>query len=95
MDQEKQAAIIKYLAENFSGCKIEQEHDFDREAQTFKIFRPNGTLFLKVGDEFVGDNSAPEILRLFDLWCLPKVLGKEKELGVLVTQRGLQSFRRG
>jgi hypothetical protein len=95
MNVEKHAAINKYLAENFSGCEIEQRHDFDRGAQTFKISVFNDTLLLKVADEFVGDNGTPEILRLFNLWCLPEVLGKEKELGVLVTQRGLESFRRG
>lgn len=95
MHGEKHAAIISYLAENFQGCKIEQRHDFDREAQTFKISVPNDTLLLKVADEFVGDNNTPEILRLFNLWCLPEALGQEKEHGVLVTQRGLELFRRG
>lgn len=94
MHEKKHAAIISYLAEGFQNCKIEQKHDFDRGAQTFKIFVPNDTLLLKVADEFVGDNSTPEIIRLFDLWCLPVVLCKEKKLGVLVTQQGLKSFRR-
>lgn len=95
MREEKHAAINTYLAEKFPNCDIEQKHDFDRGAQTFKVHVADGTLLLKVGDEFVEDNSTPEILRLFNLWGLAEVLGKEKELGVLVSQRGLESFRRG
>jgi len=95
MRAEKHAAINKYLAEKFPGRDIEQKHDFDRGTQTFKLHVTDGTLLLKVGDEFIEDNSAPEILRLFNLWGLAEVLGKEKELGVLVSQRGLESFPRG
>ena len=95
MLEEKHAAIAKYLNENFPGLEIEQRHDFDRGAHTFKIHMPKGTLLLKVGDEFVADNDITEILRLFNLWSLKETLGKEKELGVLVTQRGLELFERG
>jgi hypothetical protein len=95
MNQEKHAAITKYLADNFPDCKIEQKYDFDRGAQTFKISMSKDALLLKVADEFVEDNGTPEILRLFGLWHLPEVLCKEKKLGVLVTQQGLELFRRG
>lgn len=95
MREEKHAAINKYLAEKFPDCDTEQMHDFDRGAQTFKLHVADGSLLLKVGDEFVEDNSTPEILRLFNLWGLAEALCKEKELGVLVSQHGLESFRRG
>lgn len=95
MRKDKHAAICNYLAEKFPGCNIEQKHDFDSRAQTFKLHVADGTLLLKVGDEFVDDNGTPEILRLFTRWGLPEVLGKEKELGVLVSQRGIESFLRG
>jgi len=95
MREEKHTAINKYLTEKFPGCDIEQMHDFDRGAQTFKLHAADGSLLLKVGDEFVEDNTTPEILRLFNLWGLAEVLCKEKELGVLVSQHGLESFRRG
>lgn len=94
MNQEKHVAIFKCLSENFPGCKIEQRHDFDRGAQTFKISEPNDTLLLRVADEFVDDNCPSEILRLFNLWHLPEVMSNEKKLGVLATRRGLESFRR-
>jgi glutathionylspermidine synthase len=94
MHQEKHAAISKYLAMKFQHSNIEQKHDFERGAQTFKIFVLNDTLLLKVADEFFKDNSTQEILRLFNLWDLSEVLSREKELGVLVTQQGLKSFSR-
>jgi len=93
MREEKHVAIDKYLAENFPGCDIEQKYDFDCRAQTFKVHIADGTLLLKVADEFVEDNVTPEILRLFNLWGLAKMLGKEKKLGVLVSQHGLEAFR--
>lgn len=95
MREEKHAAINKYLAEELPGCDIEQKHDFDRGAQTFKLYIAGGTLLLKIEDEFFEDNSTPEILHLFKFWGLAEVLGKEKELGVLVSQCGLKLFRRG
>lgn len=94
MREEKHAAINQYLTEKFSDCKIEQRHDFDRGAQIFKVHIPDDTLLLKVGDEFIDDNGTAEILRQFNLWALAEVLSKEKEFGVLVSQRGLESFRR-
>ena len=93
--KEKFGLIESYLKRKFPESTIEQKHDFDRGAQSFKVHLSDRTLFLKVGGEFTEDNSTEEILRLFDLWALAEVLGKETELGVLVTQRGLETFRRG
>ncbi len=87
--------IESYLKRKFPEATIEQKHDFDRDAQSFKVHLSDHTLLLKVGGEFTEDNSTEEILHLFDLWALAEVLGKETELGVLATQRGLQTFRRG
>lgn len=54
MHEEKYAAIKGYLAEKFPGGEIEQKHDFDRGAQSFKL-------------HIVDDSSTPEILRLFSI----------------------------
>lgn len=95
MKEEKFAEIAKHLSEKFPGCQVEQKYDFDRGAQSFKVHVPGGTLLLKVVEEFIEDNSVVEILRLFNLWALAENLGKEKELGVLVSQRGMERFQRG
>ena len=94
MNEQKYAVITAYLAEKFSGCPIEQKHDSSRMAQSFKIHVIDTTLLLKVSDEFVGDNDIPKILHLLNLWALAEILGKEKELGVLVSQGGLELFPR-
>jgi len=94
MSAEKYTAIKQYLAEHFPGCEIEERHDFDRGAQSFKIQVAGTTLLLKVGDEFVGDNDIAEIIRIFELGSIAEILGKGKNLGVLVTQRGVEPFNR-
>lgn len=95
MHEEKYAAIAQYLSANFTDCEIEQKPDFDRGAQSFKVHVPKATLLLKVGNEFVDDNDTAEILRLFKSWAIEEILSNEKELGVLVTQRGPEVFNRG
>lgn len=94
MSAEKHATILAYLYEKFPDAEVEEKHDFDLGAQTFKILLPKTTLLLKIGDEFVGDNSSAEILRLFNLWSLAEILGKDSKLGIFVTQKGLATFHR-
>lgn len=94
MSEAKLTAIQQYLAEKFPGQEIEQKHDFDREAQSFKVHVTGATLLLKVTDEFTADNDIPQILHLFNRWAMADVLSKDKKLGVLVSGRGLESFRR-
>lgn len=94
MNEQKHAAITTYLSEKFPDCLIEQKHDSNRKAQSFKVHVIGTTLLLKVGDEFVGDNDIPKILHLFNHWALAEILGKEKELGVLVSHDGLELFSR-
>lgn len=93
--KDKVTVIASYLKAKFPDSTIEQKHDFDQGAQSFKVDLADRTLLLKVGDEFTEDNSIEEIIRLFDLWALPEILEKETELGVLATQRGLETFSRG
>ena len=93
--EDKKAAIYAYLCEKFPNSEVEQKYDFNLGAQAFKIRLRDRVLLLKVGDEFVEDNAIAEILRQFNLWSLAEILGKETELGVLATQRGLETFRRG
>ena len=96
MSENPKFAVIKdYLKRKFPNSTIDQRIDFDRGAQTFKVIMTGNTLLLKVGNEFVSDNEAPEIVGLFDRWSLAEILEKETELGVLVTARGVETFRRG
>ena len=47
MREEKYAAIEKYLAESIANKGIEQKNDFDRSAQSFKVYVDNDSLLLK------------------------------------------------
>lgn len=87
MHGEKHAAISQYLSANFAGIGIEHKPDFDRDAQSFKVHLQNGTLLLKVGNEFIGDSDTAEILRLFESWDLKEVMTSEKERGILITRQ--------
>jgi len=78
VSQEKRNAIAKYLSDNMSGLQIEQKHDFDRGAQTFKVHAVDGSRLLKVSDEFISDNDILDILRRFDQWKLTDTLLREK-----------------
>jgi hypothetical protein len=93
--KKKFEAIESYLKKHFPDSTIKQKDDFDRGAQTFKVQLTDSTLLLKVGGELTEDYTLEEILRLFDQWTLADLLRKETELGVLVTRRGLETFRRG
>ena len=48
-----------------------------------------------MSDDFVDDNSIADILRRFDQWNLTEALMREKQLGILATDRGLETFDRG
>lgn len=91
---QKHAAIQQHLAGKFPECQIEQEHDFDRGAQGFKIDVADGSLLLKIADEFIDDNDISEILCRFDTWKLCDLLRNEQRLGVMVTENGPFNFER-
>lgn len=94
VSQEKCSAIAKYLSDNMAGLPIDKKHDFDRGAQTFKVHAVDGSRLLKVSDEFIGDNDILDILRRFDQWKLNDKLLREKQLGTLATEDGLETFDR-
>ncbi len=61
MNNAKHSCIEAYLSEHFAGSKIEQKHDFDLLAQSFKVHLPDDSLLLKVSDIFVSDNDEAHI----------------------------------
>jgi hypothetical protein len=94
MRLQKHAAVQQYLAGKFPECKIEQRYDFDRGAQGFKIDVADGSLLLKVADDFIDDNDITEILRRFDKWKLHHLLRNEQRQGIMVTENGPSNFER-
>lgn len=94
MREEKVQVVHGYLAQAFGNATIEYKHDFDLDAESFKVFWKGDVALLKVAGEFLDDNGEGEIHQFLNLCGLSDVLAKEKELGVLVTQDGLRTFER-
>jgi hypothetical protein len=96
MDNEKLTSIQQYLAGIFSDQEIEQNYDFDRGTQHFKIITPEGPLHLKITEEFIADHDIPEIIRRLNRWAVADALRESKHMkyGVLVSESGLRQFSR-
>ena len=94
MSEKKHEAIAQYLAEHIETHGIEQQHDFDMCAQTFKVHIPNDFLLLKVSDPFIDDREIPGILQQFKYWNLPALLMQASHQIVLVGNEGFQFLPR-
>jgi hypothetical protein len=91
---EKLAAIHSYLTRAFPGRFIEQRHDRERDAQSFKVHLERGTLLLKVGDAFVSDRAPDEIVAKLERWGVAAMLSRDRDTGVLVVTEGPSVFSR-
>lgn len=94
MEGKKLDIIRKYLANQFSGCAVEEKYDFDRCAQTFKIHVGRESLLLKVGENFFGDNDEKKIVDCLEEWKVANILRENKGLGIFVGNGGLKTFNR-
>jgi hypothetical protein len=94
VNDEKHAWIRDYLAEHFPGSEIEQKHDFDLGAQSFKVHLANYNLILKVSDDFASDNNEAAIALAFKRWDVPALLQQNSQRIVLITNDG-PLFRSG
>ncbi len=92
MSQEKCDAILAYLKEEFPGSDIEQANISDN--QHYRIPIGNGLLMLKVGIEFIDDNSQEEIINKIKDWGVSELLKKNSKLGILVTNAGPSIYQR-
>ncbi|MEX2327625.1 MAG: hypothetical protein WD558_07825 [Pseudomonadales bacterium] len=86
MDQEKCDAIERFLSDSFVGAKIQQADVYGDRG--FKIFDEADICILKVGREFIGDNSKESICKLLQEWQVIAYLKENQSFGVLVTQKG-------
>lgn len=80
--------------------RIEQKYDFNHDVQTFKVYvfeldLADGSRLLKVDKDFIDDNSIGDILSRFDQWKLGETLMRQKQLGILASRNGLETFVRG
>lgn len=84
MEETKLAAVRSYLQDEFPQAAIDENYDFDRCAQTFRIRKGKQSLLLKVGEEFLADNTAAAIRAHLDNWKVAALLVENIELGVFV-----------
>lgn len=94
MEELKLQVVREYLNTNFSGSKIDENYDFDRGAQTFRIRTDKNLLLLKVGEEFLSDNSEVKLLEYLINWEVASLLTENKELGILICNTAPISFSR-
>lgn len=56
-ERAKVDVITRYLERQFPGSVVEDQYDFDRGAQTFKVSRDHGHYLAKLDEEFLDDQS--------------------------------------
>lgn len=88
MNEAKHSCIEAYLSEHFPDSKIEQNHDFDLRAQSFKVHVPGDSLLLKVSDDFVRYNDEASLVASFRRWDVAALLKANSERIVLITSEG-------
>ena len=69
--EDKLNVIREYLRSEFETENIDDKHDFDREAQTFRI-DADRLYLITVAREFIDDNDSAEITRGKNLFFDPK-----------------------
>jgi hypothetical protein len=94
MDKSKLDSVKQYLQEEFADQEITDKYDFDLGAQAFKISADTGSLLLKVGENFVDDNDADQIVGMLIRWDVADLLRQHPEVGVLITSEGPESLER-
>jgi len=96
MDQQKQAAVIRYLHVHYPGREIEVREDFDRDAEAFKVHLDGGaTRLLKVSNQLIDDTPEDALAHLLDRMEAVELLECGKGQGLFVTSDGPKYFDRG
>jgi len=84
MDENKLDVVRTYLNGKFAGSTIDENYDFDRGAQTFRIRIGRDLFLLKVGEEFLSDNNEAQISSHLENWNVANLLRENKECGIFV-----------
>lgn len=94
VDDAKLQVVRNYLAREFPGAIIDDQYDFDRCARTFRIRIDKDSLLLKVGENFLDDNSDVQVGNHLQNWKIASILRENRELGIFVSNNPPVSFRR-
>jgi hypothetical protein len=90
MRQDKLAAIRRLIEAAFPTVNIEERHDFDLDAERFRIDASGEILLLKVSGVYLDDNAIANIEADFHRWRVLEELRRQRAL--LVTSAGSQAL---
>jgi hypothetical protein len=96
MDENQKGQVLQYLAAHFPDRQVDQQNDFDRDAESFKVHLDKGTLLLKISGEFLHDVPADVLGQRLDALNTAQELAKllDSGTGLFVTTKGLQGLTR-
>jgi len=93
-DQKKINAVNGYLESEFQGCKIRDGHDFNLDAQVFRITCRDSIYITGISDELLEDEEL-DASDISNLLQKSRLAEKLREVGnsntcVIVTSKGLR-----
>ena len=91
MTEEKFNVIRDYLSTEFPNYTIDDRHDFDRVAQTFRLTREDKIHFLTLSRQFLDDNSSSQIADILKRRSLNEYFQQEGITRVVVTNSGIRA----
>ena len=89
-DADKLDAIEEYLKTEFNVSEIADKHDFDRQAQTFRITDSDRIYLVTFAREFIEDNDASAISHSLQRYTLKNRFENEKIKRLVFAGPGLE-----
>ena len=94
MSQDKIDAIKEYLKSALPGTKVEHRNHFDSGDEQFKVHFEKATGLLKVGAEFLMDNSKEVIVSFLEKRNAAKEIKENPDKGIQAKTTGLSRYDR-
>lgn len=94
MDVNKLNTVREYLASSFPGKVVEEQYDFDRGAQTFKVRDGKDSLLLKVGENFLEDNDSGQVNQFITDQAVAYQMSENKHLCIFVGNNAVSKLTR-
>jgi hypothetical protein len=91
MSEEKFNVIRNYLSTEFPNYAINDRHDFDRIAQTFRLTTEDEIHLVTFSRKFLDDNSPSQLADILERSSLSKYFQQEGIARVLVTNSGIRA----
>ena len=89
MEEEKLNAVRNYLSAEFPDYTIDDLHDFDRIAQTFRLTTKDKIHLVTISREFLDDHSPFEITEILERSSFSKYFQLGDIARIIVTNTGI------